>query len=226
MDAGLRFDSGASTKPKSKMSKILRSWIKLPISERIAFMRQAVDKQKATPSPIPHPYPDLTALDTAVSAAETVDAQISALETQLSQLRVQRQTLTDAAAAEFEHDATHVESDSKGDAALEIAAGFKVAGAPQPVGPMTAPQDLAVTPGDMDGELDWQCHPVAGASGIEPQTTLTPTDAASWKSHQVVTQSSGAITGLESGKRTYVRLRAIGPLGPGPWSDIAAKMVP
>ena len=39
-------------------------------------------------------------------------------------------------------------------------------------------------------------------------------------------QSSGTITGLPSGTRIYTRIRAIGPNGPGPWSDLAGKMVP
>ncbi|HYR59152.1 MAG TPA: fibronectin type III domain-containing protein [Chthoniobacteraceae bacterium] len=41
-----------------------------------------------------------------------------------------------------------------------------------------------------------------------------------------MTQSGGTLTGLISGQRHYVRLRAIGPLGPGPWSDEPSKMVP
>ena len=109
---------------------------------------------------------------------------------------------------------------------FKIAAGFAVAAPAAAAGPMTAPQDLNVTMGDSDGSLDWHCHPVAGASGMEPQTTTTPTDPASWKSQTPVTQSSGTLTGLISGQRHYVRLRAIGPLGPGPWSDEASKMVP
>lgn len=208
------------------MSKILRNWNRLPISDRIAFMRQAVDKQKATPSPIPNAYPDLAALDAAVTAAEAADAAVTALEGQLQSLRASRIAKTDTAATEFEHDAKHVESNTKGDAALEIAAGFAVATPAAAVGPMTQPLDLTVTMGDNDGSLDWQCHPVDGASGMEPQTTANPLDAASWKSSQVVTQSSGTLTGLTSGVRTYVRVRAIGAQGPGPWSDVASKMVP
>ena len=127
---------------------------------------------------------------------------------------------------EFESDAAHVESDTKGEAALEIAAGFAVAGAPAAIGPMSQPQDLDVTMGSNDGTLDWQCHPVAGASSMEPQTTTNPMDPATWHTHTAVTQSSGTLTGLPSGVRHYVRVRAIGPLGPGPWSDIASKMVP
>ena len=226
MDSGVRFDEPPVTKQPKKMSKILRNWNRMPISDRIAYMRQAVDKQKATPSPITHPYPDLTNLDTLVAGAETVDTQIATLENQLSSLRKSRITKTDAAAAEFENDAKHVESDTKGDNALEIACGFAVASAPSPSPSIVQPADLSVTMGDNDGSLDWHSHPVPGAIGMEPQTTANPLDPASWLKHDVVSQSSGTITGLPSGTRQYVRIRAIGPNGPGPWSDVASKMVP
>ena len=208
------------------MSKITRTWTKMAISPRIAYMRQAVDKQKATPSPIPHPYPDLTALDTLVAAAEAEDALVATLETQLKAARASRITKTDAAAADFENDAKHVEADTKGDASQEIAAGFQVATPAAAIGPMAQPLDLSVTMGDNNGSLKWHTHPVQGSIGMEPQTTANPLDDASWVSHTVVAQSSGTLTGLPSGIRQYVRLRAIGPLGPGPWSDSASKMVP
>ncbi len=225
MDAGLRMDSGAPTHTPRKMSKINRNWPKLPISDRIAFMRQAVNKQKATPSPIPHPYADLAALDTLVADAETVDGQITALETQLSSLRAARNTKTDAAMAEFDLDAMHVEADTKGDAAGEIAAGFAVVGA-SPTPAIVKPVNLSLSMGSNDSSVDWHSHPVHGAIGMEASTTATPTDAASWVSHGTVSQSSGTITGLTSGIRTYVRIRAIFPTGPGPWSDLASQMVP
>jgi hypothetical protein len=33
-------------------------------------------------------------------------------------------------------------------------------------------------------------------------------------------------SGLASGQRVWVRVRAIGAAGPGPWSDPATKIVP
>ena len=55
---------------------------------------------------------------------------------------------------------------------------------------------------------------------------VTSENRALWKTHPVVTQSSGTLGGLPSGVRQYVQFRAIGRLGPGPWSDLAGRMVP
>jgi hypothetical protein len=68
--------------------------------------------------------------------------------------------------------------------------------------------------------------PLAGSIGMQPATTATPNDNARWINPDTVPQSSGTITGLPSDTRRYLRLRGIFPSGPGPWSDIAGKMVP
>ena len=41
-----------------------------------------------------------------------------------------------------------------------------------------------------------------------------------------VTVSSTTATGLESGKRAWIRARGVGPKGEGPWSDPGTKIVP
>jgi hypothetical protein len=226
MDAGVRMDSGDSSSTPRKMSNILRSYRRLPISDRIAYMRQSTDKQKATPSPIAHPYSNLTVLDTKVGAAEEIDNQITGLENQIKVLRAQRIPATDVALEEFEHDVDHIQSDSKGEAAQIIACGLDVPGPRAAVGPMTQPLELVLSMSSFAGGIDWHHHPVEGAVTTEVQSTATPTDQASWVDHEPSTGSSGTITGLPSGTRRYVRTRARGPLGPGPWSDEASKMVP
>ncbi len=101
-----------------------------------------------------------------------------------------------------------------------------MAGPPSPSPAIGQPLDLSVTAGDNDGSLDWHSHPVPGSIGMETATPATPANDASWVSHGTASQSSGTITGLPSGVRTCVRIRALGLNGPDPWSDLAGKMVP
>lgn len=91
---------------------------------------------------------------------------------------------------------------------------------------MTQPLNLTVTMGENAGSLDWMHEPVEGSGSTGVQTTAHPLDPESWKSHPIITQSSGTVTGLPSGVRHSLRTRAIGPLGPGPWNDESNKMVP
>jgi len=219
-------DGASAPKKPTKMSDALRNYKRLPIQQRITFVRGSITKQQATPSPIPTPYANLAGLDTLTAAAEETDAQITALEDQLKTLRSLRVTEVDAMIEEYENDVRHIESDSKGQASMIIACGLQVAGIPATIGPMGQPLNFSVTASDNDGAIDWQCDPVAGFRTMEVQSTTTPDNEASWVLHEPVTTSSGKITGLASGVRRYFRVRARGPLGAGPWSDIAWRMVP
>jgi len=81
---------------------------------------------------------------------------------------------------------------------------------------MTPVRNLSCTSGDHDGQLDLAWDRNEGASSYEYQTTANPMDPASWTTRGSVTQSKVTLSGLTSGQRSYVRVRAIGPLGPGP----------
>jgi len=91
---------------------------------------------------------------------------------------------------------------------------------------MTQVKNLSCTSGDNDGQLDLAWDRNEGAGSYEYQATANPMDPASWTTRGSVTQSKVTLSGLTSGQRSYVRVRAIGPLGRGPWSDEASKMVP
>lgn len=227
MDSGLKMDSASSpTKPK-KMSTALRNYKRLPIGQRITYIRASITKQQATPSPILHPYDNLAGLAALTATAEDTDGQIAELENQIKVLRARRVTEVDAVMAEFENDVKHIESDSKGEDSMIIACGLTPSSStPHPVGPLGQPQNFSVTMNENEGAVDWHCEPVEGFSTMEPESTATPNDDASWVKHDPVTQSSGTITGLTSGVRRYFRVRARGPQGAGPWSDLAWRMVP
>lgn len=233
LDSGLRFDSGirmdvpASQSRKRNMNKILRHWTKLGRAARAVFFRKIADNLAKTPPPLANPNPPLTEYEALVAAAEQKLADVAQLEQDLKAARLAATDALDAAAEATEKMARRTEDATDGVAEAMVAVGFLVASdeISAPVD-MAMPEEVAVTAGDSDGEIDWQCRPVDGAKSYETCTSAAPTDAASWKTHTAVTRSSGTIAGLPSGTRQYVKVRAIGPNGPGPWSDVASKMVP
>ena len=208
------------------MKKILRHWSTLGRAARVAFFRTVADNLAKTPPPLANPNPPLAAYEAAVALAEEKLALIADLQQQLKAAQLAAGPVVDAAAAATETMAVRTEDATGGDPALIVPVGFKVAGTPQPVGPMTQPLDFAVTAGDNEGELDWQCTPVPGYKSMEVRTTTDPNDATKWKPQTAVSRSSGKIAGQTSGVRLYAEVRAIGPDGPGPWSDLASRIVP
>lgn len=84
-------------------------------------------------------------------------------------------------------------------------------------------EGLELTPTDNDGELDAQWDADEDASGFDVETTLTPEDASSWHHHCTCTDSRERLSGLPSGARVWVRVRARNSSGVGAWSDVAMR---
>jgi hypothetical protein len=87
------------------------------------------------------------------------------------------------------------------------------------------PQDVRVKPSGVTGELEVRCKPVERARSYQVQYT-TNAQSGPWADGRVYTSTRGIkISGLERGKDYWVRVRAIGANGEGPWSDPATAMV-
>ena len=108
-------------------------------------------------------------------------------------------------------------------------ANLRVKDSPQPKPVPAQPQGLALTAGDEDGELSGQCH---GQPGIveyyEIQYTTGDPNApgTSWQFADTSKKSRFDLTGLPSGQKIWVRLRACNARGKSSWSDPASKRVP
>ncbi|MEN6533202.1 MAG: fibronectin type III domain-containing protein [Bryobacteraceae bacterium] len=154
----------------------------------------------------------ITAYDTAKAAAETAlatrDANVTVLKGLLTQL------------------AAYVENVSGGDAVKIESAGMSVRSSRTPPTVPGQVLDLALTAGDFAGTLDVAFDPESGAKSYEVQTSPDPMSEASWVFKMSLAKSSGTIEGLTSGAKVWVRVRAIGSAGAGPWSDPATKVVP
>ena len=92
---------------------------------------------------------------------------------------------------------------------------------------MPKPESVTATVGDNDGEIDGAWNRIYGAKSYEVQSSPDPIgDNNGWVHAFTATRSSGTLAGLPSGKKRWLRVRAIGAQGPGPWSDPACCMVP
>jgi hypothetical protein len=174
----------------------------------------------------PTPFPPLTEIGTLITGLEDAN---DTYQTSVNTTK-QNLTLRDDAAAALINGLTslagHVQSVSGGDPAKIQSAGMAVKGARTPTTLPTMVSNLAITSGDDGGELDLQWDPVAGAKTYEIQTSPDPATSSSWVAHSSVTKSKAALTGLTSGARLWVRVRAINGAGAGAWSDVATKIVP
>lgn len=162
----------------------------------------------------------VTAFKTAVTELETRQQAYLAAKQTLDQ----KITLRDEQVEIVENLFRQLASASEGvsmEAAVLQSGGWQLRGAPEPAGPMTAPENLAATGGDLEGTSDLEWDPVRGAGSYVAECSETSNGP--WQQFYMGTKSSCTATDLVSGQMYYFRVRAVGPGGPGPWSDIAHK---
>ena len=122
--------------------------------------------------------------------------------------------------------ANYVESISGGDETKITSAGMDVRAAQTATGDLPAPETLATSTGDRDGELDLSWDKVNKARSYIVERSPDPPTAVSWQHAAVATRSQTTIGGLTSGTKYWFRVAAIGPNGQSPWSNPAAKIAP
>ena len=172
------------------------------------------------------PTPTLTAFGTLITTAQTKLTASDNAATASKQATADKDTALDALRAAASQLATYVELTAAGDESKIMSAGMDVRAARVPAGVPDMVSNLSITSGDNAGELDLQWDPVQGVKSYEIQTSPEPVTATSWSNQPSVTKSKTAVTGLTSGARMWVRVRAVNPAGQGAWSEIATKIVP
>lgn len=222
---GLRYKSASGPHAKHVMKKVLRNWNRKNRKDRIAFGKTLITKITGN-ADLPTPMPSIVTLTAVVDAADAADAAVDAAELALKQLRLDRDAKIDAAVALYDQEASTAEGATGGNEVKLVGLGFELQKDKEAIGALGIPQDLRASAGDVDGSLDCIVDALYGADSYEWQTATNPNDAASWVPRATTTQSSGRLAGLPSGTRHYVRVRGIGTIGSGPWSDVASKMVP
>src|SRR5207302_5626781 len=91
--------------------------------------------------------------------------------------------------------------------------------------PVIAPGNLRLKQTGVSGVVQVMCDAVTRAQAYELQYALDP-NAGPWSDGGTFVSTRGiGMTGLNRGKDYWARVRAVGPNGPGAWSDPATILV-
>lgn len=232
---GVRFNEGfffggPPSKPKTKMASLALNLSRLNPTLNIALADQVLAKMDP-PAPGVPGVPGLTtetaAYKTARNTAHTSNQAYEQARVALAGLKAARDADHDALKVEQTALSKAVEAKAKGDAVILAASGFPLAvAASQSTEPPGAVFNFTLTQGDMEGALDGSHDRPARAVNFEVQITTLDPVAGPYQTVLSPTSSSWQLSGLTSGQRVWVRVRANGANGPGPWSDPATKIVP
>jgi hypothetical protein len=207
------------------MAIIRRNWTRLRSALRLDFFSTIITNLGATPPPIPTPNPPLVEMNALLTAAQEAHNNVTDLEDRLKAARDTLNAALDALDDAITLQAATCEAATEGDPAALHAIGWEVIDTnPETIQPGKI-SELHVTAGDNDGEVDPNWHAERGTRSYEVQYNYTGLQGP-WTNADPVTKSKTTLTGLNSGQRVYVRVRAIGSAGPAPWSDVISKMVP
>ena len=122
--------------------------------------------------------------------------------------------------------ASHVESVAGDDETMIMGAGMDVRSAQTTTTDLAAPESLAASAGDRDGEIDLHWDKVNKARSYVIERSPDPPTATSWSHADIATKSQATIGGLTTGAKYWFRVAAVGTNGQSPWSDPATKVAP
>jgi hypothetical protein len=174
----------------------------------------------------PTPNPALTVITALRDTASTKLNQAQATRTLSEQHTGEANTAVGALKGGLTSLGSYVDNASGGDETKIRSTGMDVRDPSAAIGDLPQVQNLAVTAGDNDGELDAVWDPVKGRRIYEVQSSADPFSPTSWTTKANPTASKVTLTGFPSASKAWVRVRAHGTAGPGPWSDPALKVVP
>lgn len=112
---------------------------------------------------------------------------------------------------------------ANGDPLVVQSAGFTVVQSPSPLPPIEKATGLQLFDGMNLGEILLKFTKVQGSKAYMYQITTDPTDESKWVTmHGTVRQN--LFTGLESGRKYYVRVVALGTNGQVVYSDVVSRV--
>jgi hypothetical protein len=207
------------------MSKIKLNFGRLSIPEKIARARQIIAALTGNTN-FTSPHPTLAEMTAAIDSLKTADDDAQAARRTAKRLTAARDHEEDDLDQLVTQLVGYVESVSGGDEALIMSAGLETRSDPTTdTSAPDAPETLATTTGNHDGEVELSWDTVRGARSYVIERTTDP-QAGPWTHAGVTPRSSLIVEGLESGKRYYFRVAAVTLNGQSPWSNHAVKVAP
>jgi hypothetical protein len=173
------------------------------------------------------PNPTLVAFGGRITTAETKIEAYAVLKAAAETGLAERDAALDALRSDYSLLGDYIQNASGGDRVKIESANVGVRAEGAPVA-MTQVLSLALSEGDNPGSLDAMWKPVPSARSYEIQINTVDVDIeANWSFKKSISKSSDTLTGLTSGGKVWVRVRAVGGHDDaGPWSDPATKFVP
>lgn len=200
--------------------------VKLPVAglkvTEVADLTDVIVAKMTGNAAFPTPDPALADLTAGAAALRAKTTLIQSLESTLSTERDLLGGLFAEHKIELRKLANYVQDESHGDAAIIHSAGMSVKGERTAATVPTQVQNLKVSVTDAEGTLESEWQPVLNA--VVYLVEIRPDTSQVWAQVAAITRSRVTISELTPGTKYWVRVRAIGSAGSGPFSDLACRI--
>jgi len=173
----------------------------------------------------PEPQPPIDELRQKLAVVETTYEAYRKERLRLNELKNAYQAAMTEAKKAITLEAGYVDEASDGDAKKILSANLT----PErtwsfwPFGSLAEVVELSASRGDLPGEVDLVWDAVRGADGYEINTASDMAGEGPWIQAAVSSESRVTVKDLQTGRRYWFRVRAVGSKGEGDWSDPVMK---
>ncbi len=190
------------------------------ILDFILYVNTIITKMTGNPD---FPAPSPTMIELHNKMQELVTAQENAVKgsVEATLIRDQKYTVVKKMVTIL---GAYVEWQSQGDPLKIMSAGFEIRKNPEPAGDVGKPQNLKVVPGALEGTVDLSFDKLKG-SRLNFVDICENISLGIWTPNATSTKTKVRISGLESGKKYWFRVKGAGINGDGPYSDPATSFV-
>lgn len=195
-----------------KKLKILLTFTKLAIIEKINFFRNVLEKMENNPL---FPSPDVSYPDAVLAVNKLEEAQLAAIDGSRTAIATMHKVDVETDEV-FRKLADYVNRVCDGDEASLLSSGFDISKEPAP----RQIHEFSVKPGEKPGTVVMKRQAIPGAKSYLWQKAAgeLPQNDEGWSLAGVSTQASIEINGLASAQRYWFRVAGITPDGQGIFS--------
>ncbi len=213
----------APPNPHKKMFNVVLNLARLGLESLLVRVESIVNKLTGNAA-FTTPTPSLADITAKVAAVRTKRIARDTAKASAKQLTTELKDLTKELRDAMDMLGSYVARTATTEAEVQ-SAGMDVKADATPAQPLPAPQNVALTFGDEEGQLDGSADAQPGADYFEWQVALDPANPV-WVHKMTTANSNDTLEDLPSGQKILARMRSHNAAGYSPWSDIAMKRVP
>jgi len=209
---------------RNRMARVSAKLWRLGILQLLQFIQDLITAATGNPN-APTPNPHITTLQGLYDDGVEKQNAFTAAQDACMAASAARDEQVTAMIAALNVYVSSMEAHTAGDAVKLQSLGLPLRSEPVPPQPCETVMNLVTSTGDDENTMKGEWLRQTQAWSYEVQISADPNLATSWTHAATVVRARVTLTGLPSGQKRWMRVRAVNELGTGSWSDPSCRMI-